>query len=439
MPSYEEDFLYGVNQRLHRTPVPHEQLDAAIMSGIQKANREKKTHVFWVKVMASAAVLLIFFLGLLRTSDTFADYVNSIPGMEKVVELVRNDKGLVSVIQNDYAQNINASDSHKGIKVTLDSIIIDQEQLVLFYSFQSDKKVSGELSVKNLLLERPNGQKVDLGIWMAGGENALLKGKSPLFSNPLGLKAPIKDKKLTLVMTLAGPKSLHLNKSVWRIPFSINQQKVGKKRTVALHKTVTVDQQKITVKSITTSPTQVEVTIAFPEENSKQIFDFEDLRLVDEHNQTWGRRKDGVISTGEDEEKTFYLQSNYFEKPKKLYLAFSRIRALDKNQLLVKVDPLHQKILKAPHDGQLSKVVLNPSDLPGNLQFDFKNQGWNHQLFNQYTDGQGKVHDIQTFLYSDHFLAFPYSLKEPDAKEPITLKLMDYPSYISGNVKIRIK
>jgi hypothetical protein len=160
---------------------------------------------------------------------------------------------------------------------------------------------------------------------------------------------------------------------------------------------------------------------------------------VDEHNQTWGRRKDGVISTGEDEEKTFYLQSNYFEKPKKLYLAFSRIRALDKNQLLVKIDPLHQKILKAPHDGQLSKVVLNPSDLPGNLQFDFKNQGWNHQLFNQYTDGQGKVHDIQSFLYSDHFLAFPYSLKEPDAKKPITLKLMDYPSYINGNVKIRIK
>ncbi|MED1205251.1 DUF4179 domain-containing protein [Heyndrickxia acidicola] len=439
MPNLDENSFLGFKQYLYSKTVPNDQLDAAIMAGIHKAKQEKKKHTFWMKLSVSTAALLLLFFVVLRTSDTFADYVSAIPGLEKVVELVRGDKGLVSVIQNDYAQKINVSDSHKGIKVTLDSIILDQEQLVLFYSFQSDKKESGEVSVKNLALERPNGQKVELGSWTVGGENASLKGKSRLYSNPIGLMSPIKDKNLTLVMTLEGPKSLDLNKTVWRIPFKINQQKIGSKRTVAIHKTVTVDQQRITVKSITTSPTQIGVTVNFSKGNSKQIFDLEDLRLVDEHNQIWGRRKEGVVSAGGDQEKTFYLQSNYFEKPKKLYLEFNLIRALDKDELLVRVDPLHQKILKSPRDGRILNVVMNPVDLPGYLQLNVKHQGWHRQLFNQYTDGAGKVHAIQSFMDTNDSVAFPYSLTEPDAKKPITLKLLDYPSYISGNVKIRIK
>ncbi|MBM7693201.1 hypothetical protein JOC77_002641 [Peribacillus deserti] len=58
----------------------------------------------------------------------------------------------------------------------------------------------------------------------------------------------------------------------------------------------------------------------------------------------------------DDDEHRIYLQSNYFKKPKKLFLQFNKVRVLNKNGLNVVFDPKTGKLIKAPRDGIITGV-----------------------------------------------------------------------------------
>ena len=74
--------------------------------------------------------------------------------------------------------------------------------------------------------------------------------------------------------------------------------------------------------------------------NTKEIFGFEDLRLVDEKGETWTSINNGITSSGarDDDVNIYYLQSNYFEEPKELYLQFNKLMAMDKDEAFLLID-----------------------------------------------------------------------------------------------------
>ncbi|MGE8204429.1 DUF4179 domain-containing protein [Heyndrickxia sp. NPDC080065] len=434
----EEERLQGVKKDFDDISIPENRLDQAIFTGIQKAHRQKKHSSFWIKTLIAAAAIVILFLGSIRVSDTFASYIVKIPGMESIVELIRDDKGLLAAVGNEYVQKINQSDEHEGMKIVLDSIIVDEEQMVMFYYFETNKKPSKPISSKSIHLEKENGEELNEISYSCCHEDAVVKkGRTKLVENTVDFANSISDEKLTLVMKLAGFSS------EWRIPFSIDRSKISKKKTIQMQKTVTVEDQQIFIDHVTFSPTKVGINVKFPAQNSKEIFDIEDLRLVDEHGEEWSKIQNGLVARWGDNEKTYYLQSNYFEKPKKLYLVFNKIRALDRDEVNVVVDPAKETIIKAPKDGKLYKVKSGA--LYGNNLGFYLSEEIYYQMFeNSYTDSAGKLHEISSYMWSGSTksgttIGFPYSINDSVSRKPITLKLTDYPAYIHGDVKIRIK
>ena len=55
--------------------------------------------------------------------------------------------------------------------------------------------------------------------------------------------------------------------------------------------------------------------------NSKKILSFEDIRIYDEHQEEWGKIRNGVVGFGnyEDEQFSIMLESNYFRIPEECY------------------------------------------------------------------------------------------------------------------------
>jgi hypothetical protein len=141
------------------------------------------------------------------------------------------------------------------------------------------------------------------------------------------------------------------------LPFSIDKDAFkDKKEVFEVNETVEFEGQKINVEKVSIYPTRIGVTVHFDEENSKRIFAFEDLRLTDETGEEWAAINNGtVISHTEEDRKEFYLQSNYFKKPKELHLRFNSVRALDKKELDIIIDPDKLEILKSPSEADCLK------------------------------------------------------------------------------------
>ncbi|MGM0844480.1 MAG: DUF4179 domain-containing protein [Bacillota bacterium] len=440
MPNREEERLEGLKAKLDEREYPERAIDEAIKMGIQRAKRSKKPSRLWKTVFAAALVLLTVFISSLRVSEVFADYVGNIPGMDQLVELVRQDKGLVSIIENDFVQEVDNSDSHQGITITLDSFIADQEQLVLFYQVNSDSTPFKDLQIDKIKVEDDSGEEVP---FESLGIDSLDKERSNMYQSNYGLKETLNHGSYTLVMDLSNGEEAFSEK--WEIPFSVDQKKIGKTKEKPINKEFLVEGQKILIEKLEVSPTRTGVKMKFPVENDKRIFDIEDLRIVDENGETWSQISNGLSASGGFEEKTYYLQSNYFEKPEELHLVFNKIRALDKDELEVKVDTERLEILQAP-DERLSKVDYEEDlDDAGVLLFSWDKryeQASHMSPIQSYIDAGGEEHKLSSQYHEEAGaeglprFGFPYDRDKGSGI--ITFELQDYPSWIEGEVKLRV-
>jgi hypothetical protein len=432
----EEKQLQELKQHYDDIPIPTS-IDEHILKGIHRAKKKKRySSMKWGSLAASLFIVIL--LTSIRVSPTFAGYISNIPGLEKVVELVRFDKGLISAIENDFYQEINASREHDGIKITIDGAIVDEQKMVLFYTLESDQNIKSVFPDK-ISLQDENGKDIEkIGV-SYGGFQDLIKGEP--VSNTLDFHFEEQNLQESLILSV----KLSDIDSTWDIPFTIDQSKYqGMKEEIVLNETVSIEGQKITFEQVTILPTRVAVELKYDKSNTKQIFAFEDLRLVDENGERWNGISNGVsASIPSDNERIIYLQSNYFKKPKELYLEFSSVRALDKGELEVVVDTASNELLKAPQDGMLSSVEKRGHDLAFSLNTSHPSDEDFHYdlLSNEYMDQTGKVFRSNSSFSSGgpDGKEIGLVLENLDYQGPLTFTIVDYPSRISEPVRIKIK
>lgn len=448
MLNVEEEKLTKAQAALETIDIPEIQLDQAIFSGLAKGKRKKKQNLLFMRTLASAAILIFAFTAMLRTSETFASYITSIPGMEKIVELVRFDKGLQAAIENDFAQKINVSDEHDGLKITLDSAIVDEEMMVLFYTMESSGSHK-DISVDHFELTDEHGRELELSSSFSASPIDLQKEGKAVQEMTYYFYGKAVPENMKLSFHLAEGRTEngepHTKLSdTWVLPFSIDKESFkDKKEIIDVNKTVSFEGQKVIIEKVSIYPTRIGVTVHFDEGNTKQIFAIEDLRLVDESGEEWAGVANGISASHiSDHKQELYLQSNFFKKPEKLYLRFSSIRALDKDQLEVIVDPEKMEILQAPKDGRLQKVSREDDYLKFTFQKDPTIQ--NISAFDRAVDqngkeiGDGSVASLWNDSEGISEIMIPYFGKGA-APGPITLKIRDYPARIKGEANIRLK
>lgn len=411
----------------------------AILEGMKRArNLETKKKKFApTKLLLIASILIIAFITTIKNSEAMADYMASIPGMETIVKFIRQDKGLLAAAENDYFQKVNISDEHGGIKVTIDSIIHDERNLMVFFQYEAiNKDHDFFLEKMNLLtLDKeilPN--RPDFSSLEKDGES-LRVAKFPLKENE-----ELPDK---LIASFEFSENVKMLDRAHEVAFSIDKEKFAEKEVYQLNETISVEGQKITVKELTLYPSQADVHLEYDEKNSKRLFGFNDIELTDGSGRVWRPYKDKSFNLDNEKGTILQLESPYFSNPEELYLRFSSIRAVEKDELWVEIDPVQRKILKAPKDGKITGVFLRKDELAIKVEtnFDFLN----NQIFMYAEDLNGNIiGDGKPFgaggSHINNYVTYhvPYPSEEA-VQGPIRLKLLDYPATIHKDAKLKVK
>ncbi|GAA0497823.1 hypothetical protein GCM10008986_26050 [Salinibacillus aidingensis] len=434
----EEAKLNTFKEKYSQEDIPSEALDDAIFTGFQKAKasgRPSKNMKRWVISAAAVAVLLISFIGSIRISPAFAQYMTSIPGMEKIVELIRDDKGMMSAIKNDHYNEIGTSIHHNGVKITLDGIIADQKGFVLFYTLE-DQDGGRPAALQNVRLKTPDGKQVDYRSLSMSSDNLTDQdeyGSSGTIEVFFDETYEVKEFVLQT--------RLRSSAEEMEIPFTIPEE-LPSEKTYEINKEIVLDGQRINVLDVTVNPIRTAIRIKADSDNTKEILNYEGLQLVDEQGEMWGKINNGVTATGlSDDEQMIYMQSNYFHEPKELYLIVNRLQAVDRDESEVVIDMDKEKILKQPDGNKLRNLQIDKGSLKMELH---TKEEFYYSIFSTITGANGrKITANSSMQYGYEERGFSQieviSNELSELKSPVSLELAFFPEWIEGKEKIQIK
>jgi hypothetical protein len=407
-------------------PIPS-QLQSAVHAGILRAVSARKSRFRLFTVSAAAILFFTLFIGGIRISPAFASYVSHIPGMEKIVQLISNDKGLQLAIDHDLLQPINVTDRHDGISLTVNNVIKDEARLVIFYTLEGPKAVTDTLDEIKLLDEKGEVLQVSYGIeYVPQMEGA--KERSNFIDVMISEHTP-HLKHITL--SLGSRSTSDTNK--WKVPFILNPDKEDNpKKILKINKSITIAGQIIHINKATVYPTRLLLDVSFDEMNSQQIFQLLDLKLIDDQGREW--KKASYSINNSDNHRSIYFESMYFAAPKSLTLHGSGISALDKAELDVIIDTENGKLLKGPAGLALVESSVWGKDLRVNFRQKSSGFASSNPSFSQMTDAKGRTYQMGSEGWSpgdDFSDSWNTIIDAANALGPLTLRINAYPQGVT--------
>lgn len=439
----EERKLKKWKDEIEKREVPAERLDNAIQIGFENAkrNRENKKHGFLKRSLwstAIAAILILTFITSIRVSPAFANAVSSIPGFSGIVEMIQDNKGIQMAIENEHYQIIGKTGETEGVKVTLEGIITDETSLIVFSKIENNKKHPRRYLTRYRILdtdgkEIPNDQSFSTS-W--NQTNDLIATNT----TEIKFVGPVPTEEMILEYRFADDIRHDQVIETIQIPFKVELKPV-KREQYAVNKTVVIDGQKIHIHSITIGPIKTAVEVEYDAENTKKIFGFEDLRIVDEKGEVWSAIKNGSTASWSEDSAviSYFLQSNYFRDTDHLFLQFNKLMAMDKDDAELIINTETKEILKQPKDERFSNLKIHGSHMEIELK---GGKGYYHDPFSTFYDAEGKALSQKSgsfYPVADDVNYFGLELPDIEFKNPLKFPLHAYPSYIKGDVKIKIK
>jgi hypothetical protein len=457
-----------------------DRIEAAIAAGIRQGQTEIKRRRKKLRRRIGGTITLVLLLFscifTIKVSPVFASMIRDIPGLEKFVDLINNsyDKGIKLAVDNEFIQTVGISEEHEGMKFTVQGIIADESRMVVFYEIQlpngnesvqldrpSLSDTTGKPMQASVSFNYPEETKQDskkTGIQRGTADFQLAQGyslsdevllkvnlkrsESPNSSNaPKEMIAGAENTPISGVVSIGGTE--------FDVKIPIDRARfVGLHHEYVLGQSIQIEGQSITFAKAVVSPLRVSLYLNYDENNSKQIFGPGDIRLVDDKGTVWGNTSASLVK----DHPVYHFESPYFNSPKSLTIEGSWFRALDKNQTSILIDTEKGQLLQAP-DGKLNLYSVTKSDNYTKLDFVLKGLDSTDKLM--YSLGDGEFIDAAGNRYKEPDLheiirgyvdgSKPgeqhsmYYIENQSYKQPLTLTLNDYPSYIRQPYKIRIK
>ena len=117
-------------------PTP-EALDTTLDRAFARRRAARKRRLWGVPV-GSLAACFVLFVGLVNAFPTFAAACEDVPVLGALAEAVRFSPSLSAAVENDYVQPVGQSQTKNGITATVESIIVDQKQVHIFFTLEGE-------------------------------------------------------------------------------------------------------------------------------------------------------------------------------------------------------------------------------------------------------------------------------------------------------------
>jgi len=436
-----------VRDAVERIAVPAEKLDAAVERGLEKARRRRRSGRRMRVGAGAASLLLLASLLSIRFSPAVAAYVGDIPGLDSVVQWIRGDKGIRLALEHDFMQPIGLGEQHGGVELTIDGLVADESRVLLFYSI-ADRRGHPE-PARIIGVDLTDGSGLPLNGYGLGygtpdygpkPEDGIGRGSIDItFQEGSAVPDAIK-----LGVKLATEEQAAESRPLWNYTIPIDRGKFeGLERMIAVNQAVTIEGQRIRFGTMTVLPTRIGLEVAYDPANTKHIFGFDDLEIVDEAGNVFGTIANGVSATYKDEHTSIlYFQSNYFTEPRELYLRASSLRALDKGKLEVRIDLENERLLTKPDDRlRLEGIAAEGSDIVLDFRLandDSRDANRSYGIFaSRFVDSSGA--EFYSAMSGSSEGEIQYHLPAAAYRSPLTLTIDNYPTRIEADLLLRIQ
>lgn len=337
--------------------VPKEKLQQIRMDTFRKVQREKriKKRIVPVAIVALFCVSILFSI---RVSPTFASYVAKIPGFYALVSAVRIDAGIKDIVDNQYFEEINVTESKNGLSLTLQGVIADYSGFVLFYDADALFDMS-KLELNDVQLFQGDDEIPGPSSFTRNAENQEYISSLVEYSFSEPIVYTSKDFKVVFHFNDIDKGNIEIT-----IPFTL-QNEIAQEKVIDANRTVDVDGQKFTITQIRRSPLKTAIDIEIEEANTMQILAFDDIEVMTDR----GERRYSIINRiakhGDirDGKITLYVQSNYFHDSDSLTINIGAVQAVPKGEDYIEVDFGTKEVFTKPEffDWDISVTSQNVS------------------------------------------------------------------------------
>jgi hypothetical protein len=423
---------------LESVPMETLQSDAQLMA-YKRLKRQRSFQKRLLQSTIAAAIIMIALIGSIRLSPALAHAVaQKIPGLKPLVEMIALDKGMEDILSNEYYEEIDASQTINGKTLTITGVVADESGMIISYKLNSDEDLAIFTGVKTEVKHKDELVNASVGSsWTAQPEGSYeVENTINIVANQ-GMDYSSKDFELILSLR-------ERPETVFEIAFSLKNEIKASKRYV-VNKQLTVDGQRFTIHELIISPIRSELKMSIDPSNSKKILNFGDIRIYDEHQEEWGKIRNGVVGFGnyEDEQFSIMLESNYFRIPESITIELREIEAIDKADEFIMIDFEKKKVISQPKNIQIELEVKENFEIQYKVIPYKKNE--HKGVFNHLVDANGEIYNSYSTTiseYDNHMLIgqqFDMENVEKLPVNPVKLEIARYEQYLKGIGRIQVE
>ena len=382
-------------EELGREPA---RLEDSPQRAVRRFKRRRSRRAFgWAGSLAGVCAAFVL---MVNASPAFAVSCGSVPVLKEIAAAVAFSPSLKSAIEHDFIQYLGQSQTVDGITVTLESIIADEQQMVVFYSADgidtwhtascdlSDSRGSG---LSNYAVTSGAAQE-RLNTFEIHFNGTQLPHQLILNIN---LRIHREEGEPETTPTFTFPVSLDPHKTAPAIRLDVNEW-------------IELDGQRLLIEALELTPTKTALYLNDDESNSAWLTGL-DFYFTDKKGQRYDQTDSSVSAMGREGSTgfyTYYHQSLYFlDSLDELTLHITGAWWQDKDEHTMRVDLTDESADRLPESIlALSVTEENYVEMGKQTTLWVTTVSPRGPLGNTYTDPEGKEHSFSGFgMQNAHF------------------------------------
>ena len=339
------------------------QIDNTVEQAMQRLITSQKKRRGWVISCASLAACFACFVLLVNLSVPFARACGSIPVLRELAKAVSWSPSLSAAVENEYVQPIGQSQTENGITATIEYVIVDQKQLHIFFTLDSDDydNLNAEMpryeteqvcSTIGSSWNQPPGTLLDFTLDY-GDHNVpdsltMTFGVTTYVESDWSEEASVQSYEDEMLEPVEEEEPDYL--AEFTFDLECDPEFTAKGEIIPVNQTFSLDGQTLTVTEVEVYPTHVRVNVADNPNNTAWLKSLA-FYLENEDGERFEPISNGVSATGDEDSPayvSFRLESPYFADSEHLTLHVTGAEWLDKDMERVRVDLAHRTAERLP-------------------------------------------------------------------------------------------
>lgn len=378
----------------------------------RKKISRKRARIFGVPA-GSLAVCFVAFMLLVNLFPPFARACGGVPVLRELAKAVAWSPSLSAAVEDEYVQPVGQEQHKNGIIARVEYLIVDQKQLNVFYTLDTDQY--GQLDADGIVTLPDGGDGYSSSSSSYGTPNGDLRQLSVNFVDrdiPDGLsltlkvyEVPSRDSEAPADETFVEDEyetSLEDEYFAERAPepetlatftfdLTFDPWFTAQGETVAVGKTFQLDGQTLTLEQAEIYPTHLRLDFGYDPDNTAWLTGL-DFYVENERGERFDPVTNGISSTGEENSPsmvTYWMDTTYFSGSKELKLYITQARWLEKNREKIRLNLSTREHDPLPDGTELAGIQHFDSGYL--LTFREKQYQENHMysLCNRYLDTDG--------------------------------------------------